>query len=158
MRGLIALNFVAGAIAVVLAGILWVANALEVSSTVILTYVVGLGLLLVPGGLHIYRRLTMNRAYAVATPRTVSNNYLRRRRRNAKQRSNPFLEMLGVNKGVKTYRPEVVSEVESCDPPDYRRAGVKRWDCIRCSLTVIADRKPTTSTGSNLVWEIDSGS
>ena len=36
----------------------------------------------------------------------------------------------------------MASQVEGCDHPDYRRAGAKRWDCVRCSLTVIADRKP----------------
>ena len=111
---------------------------------VILTYAVGLGLLLVSAGLLMYRRLTMHRANAVATPRTISNNFLRRRRRNAKQRSRPFLEMLAVNEGLKTYRPEVVSEVQACDHPDYRRAGAKSWNCVNCSLTVIADRKPAT--------------
>ena len=126
-----------------LAPVLWAINGLEVSTAVVMAYAIGLGLLLVSAGLWWNRRLTMSRAYAEATQRTVSNNYLRRQRRGRRDnRSKPFLEPLGVNKGLRTYRPELFEGVETCGHPDYVRRGPKRWDCVRCSLTVIADRKP----------------
>lgn len=144
MRGLIGFNFWAGAAGLAAAPVLWVMNGLEVSTVVVVPYAVGVGLLLVSAGLWWYRRLTMSRAYAEATQRTVSNNYMRRRLRGRRGRSKPFLDPLGVNKGLRTYRPELVEGVETCGHPGYRRAGAKRWDCVRCSLTVIADSKPAT--------------
>ena len=143
MRGLIRFNFWAGAAGLAAAPVLWAMNGLEVSTAVVLAYAIGVGLLLVSAGLWLNRRLTMNRAYAEATQRTVSNNYMRRQLRGRRSRSKPLLEPLGVNKGLRTYRPELVEGVETCGHPGYRRAGAKRWDCIKCSLTVIADRKPT---------------
>ena len=118
MRGLIRLNFWAGTGALAVATVLWVMNGLEVSTAVVLPYAVGVGLLLVSAGLWGNRRLTMNRAYAEATQRTASNNYLRRQLRGRRNRSKPFLEPLGVNKGLRTYRPELVEGVETCGHPD----------------------------------------
>ena len=144
MRGLIRFNFWAGAAGLAAAPGLWAMNGMEASTAVLLTYAIGMGLLLVSAGLWLNRRLTMNRAYAEATQRTVSNNYLRRQFRGRRNGAKPFLEPLGVNKGLRTYRPELVEGVETCDHPDYVRRGAKSWDCVRCSLTVIADRKPAT--------------
>ena len=142
MRGLIRFNFWAGAGALAAAPVLWAMNGLEVTTAVVLAYAIGVGLLLVSAGLWWNRPLTMNRAYTEAKRRTVGNNYMRRRLRGRRGRSKPFLDPLGVNKGLRTYRPELVEGVETCGHPDYRRAGEKHWDRVGCSLTVIADRKP----------------
>ena len=60
------------------------------------------------GGLWVYRRLTMNRAYAAVAPRETSGNTIRRPRRGRRRDSKPFLELLLVNQGIRIYRPEVV--------------------------------------------------
>ena len=120
MRGLIRLNFWAGAAALAVVPVLWVMNGLEVTTAVVLAYAIGVGLLLVSAGLWWNRRLTMNRAYAEAERRTVSNNYLRRQLRGRRNRAKPFLEPLGVNKGLRTYRPELVEGVENVRPPGLR--------------------------------------
>jgi len=145
MRGLVAFNFYGGALALTAASAIFAFDAVngrELSSASMLAYAVGIALLLASGGLWAYRKYCMQRYYSDLQPALTSNNLVRRRKRNRPLKKEAFLEPLGVNQGIKVNRPELVSQVETCRHPDYIQASTKGWNCVRCSLTVIADRKP----------------
>lgn len=145
MRGLIAFNFFAGALAMVAAFVIFLFDASagrELSGASLKAYAVGIILLLVSCGLWAYRRYYMRRAVANVEPRPISNNMIRRQRRNRPLSKEAFLESLEVNKGIRVNRPELVSQVESCDHPDYQQFGPRGWNCVACSLTVVGNRKP----------------
>ena len=77
---------------------------------------------MVSAGMWVYRRVAMKRAYATVERPAVSRNSIRRQRRGRKNRKEAFLEPLGLNQGLRTYQPELVDQVETCDHPDYRQS------------------------------------
>ena len=148
MKGLIAFNVYGSALALTVASAIFafdVANGREVSDAAMMAYAVGVVLLLVSGGLYLYRKFYMRRYYTAIKAPLISNNMIRRQRRNRRPSREAFLDPVGVNLGIRKSRPELASQVEACLHPDYQQASPNHpynWNCVSCSLTVTGHRKP----------------